>query len=113
LQVLGVEKGASINQITKAYRILALRYHPDRNLKDAPTGEKFKEISTAYAILSDPNKRRRYDLSGGDTSEMFDDSTESLDLENLNSLQKVVFAIITRFGPNFQTQVNAETLIKA
>lgn len=62
-EVLGVEKGASVDDIKKSYRKLALQYHPDRN-KAADAEEKFKEISEAYAILSDDQKRQKYDQFG-------------------------------------------------
>lgn len=62
-EVLGVTKAASKDEIKSAYRKLALQYHPDRN-KSAGAEEKFKEISEAYAVLSDEEKRRRYDVYG-------------------------------------------------
>lgn len=62
-EVLGVQKGASKDEIKNAYRRLALQYHPDRN-KGHGAEEKFKEISEAYAVLSDDDKRRRYDTYG-------------------------------------------------
>jgi len=61
---LGVEKSASDEVIKKAYRKLALQYHPDRNKGDAKAEEKFKEISEAYAVLSDKDKRKQYDTFG-------------------------------------------------
>lgn len=61
--ILGVQKGASKDDIKGAYRKLALQYHPDRN-KDQGAEEKFKEISEAYAVLSDDEKRKRYDTYG-------------------------------------------------
>src|SRR3974377_1134878 len=62
-EVLGVEKGASVDDVKKAYRKLAMEYHPHRN-KGADGEEKFKEISEAYAILSDAEKRQKYDQFG-------------------------------------------------
>lgn len=64
-KILGVPKNASIDDIKKAYRKLALQYHPDRN-KSKSAEEKFKKISEAYAVLSDPEKRKEYDLLGAD-----------------------------------------------
>ena len=63
-EVLGVAKGASEDDIKKAYRVLAKKYHPDMNPGDASAAEKFKEASEAYAVLSDPEKRRQYDQFG-------------------------------------------------
>jgi len=61
--VLGVSKNANADEIKKAYRKLALQYHPDRN-KSPDSEEKFKEISEAYAVLSNPEKRQLYDTYG-------------------------------------------------
>jgi molecular chaperone DnaJ len=69
-KVLGVSKKASDEEIKKAYRKLARKYHPDRNPDDAAAEEKFKEIQGAYDTLSDPEKRQVYD-SGGPTFEGF------------------------------------------
>ncbi len=61
--ILGLREDASPEEIRKAYRRLALHYHPDRNRGDAGAEERFKAISEAYAVLIDPEKRRLYDLS--------------------------------------------------
>ena len=62
--ILGVDRDADQKEIKKAYRKLAKKYHPDRNPDDPEAGEKFKEISEAYGILSDEDKRARYDQYG-------------------------------------------------
>ena len=63
-EVLGVEKGASAEEIKKSYRKKAMKYHPDRNPGDKEAEEKFKELGEAYEVLSDDDKRSRYDQFG-------------------------------------------------
>ena len=63
-EVLGISKTADDAEIKKAYRVLAKKYHPDMNPGDAEAEKKFKEASEAYAVLSDPEKRRQYDQFG-------------------------------------------------
>ena len=63
-EVLGVSKSATEDEIKKAYRALAKKYHPDMNPGDQAAADKFKEASEAYAVLSDPEKKRQYDQFG-------------------------------------------------
>jgi molecular chaperone DnaJ len=63
-QLLGVDRGAGSEEIKRAYRRLARQYHPDLNGNDPEAAERFKEISKAYSVLSDPEKRQRYDAYG-------------------------------------------------
>lgn len=59
--ILDLDKGASKEEIKKAYRKLAMKYHPDRNAGDSEAESKFKEVNEAYSILSDDGKRQQYD----------------------------------------------------
>jgi DnaJ-class molecular chaperone len=70
-KVLSVSKGASADDIKKAFRKLARKYHPDVNPGDKKAEEKFKEINEAYEVLSDPDKRRKYDTLGPNWQEQF------------------------------------------
>ena len=63
-EVLGVEKSADEAALKKAYRSLAKKYHPDMHPGDSEAEEKFKEVGEAYEILSDPDKRQKYDAYG-------------------------------------------------
>lgn len=74
-ETLGVSKTATADEIKKAYRTLAFKYHPDRNPGDATAEEKFKQITAAYDVLGDESKRRNYDL-GGYSYETSGNSTE-------------------------------------
>ncbi|MAZ71997.1 MAG: molecular chaperone DnaJ, partial [Flavobacteriaceae bacterium] len=63
-ELLGISKGATAAEIKKAYRKKAIEYHPDKNPGDATAEEKFKKAAEAYEVLSDPNKKARYDQYG-------------------------------------------------
>ena len=72
-EVLGLKKGATEDEIKKAFRKMAMKYHPDRNPDDKEAEEKFKEVNEAYTILSDPDKKRLVESAMGCTDESFDD----------------------------------------
>lgn len=63
-EILGLKKGASPDEIKKAFRKLAVKYHPDKNPGDKKAEDRFKEINEAYAVLSDPQKKSQYDQFG-------------------------------------------------
>lgn len=63
-EVLGLKKGATPEEIKRAYRRLAVKYHPDKNPGDRSAEDKFKQINEAYAVLSDPQKKKQYDMFG-------------------------------------------------
>src|SRR3954462_8497324 len=63
-EILGVSKSASADEVKKAYRKVAMQYHPDRNPGDKTAEEKFKEAAEAYEVLSDQDKRAQYDRYG-------------------------------------------------
>src|SRR5437588_4310726 len=70
-KALGVARGAGADDIKKAFRKLARKYHPDVNPGDKKAEEKFKEINEAYEVLSDPDKRHKYDTLGPNWQEQF------------------------------------------
>ena len=65
-ELLEVDRDASTDEIKRAYRVAARRYHPDANPGDHESEARFKEVATAYEVLSDPERRRHYDRFGSD-----------------------------------------------
>ena len=65
-KLLGVTKGATKDELKKAFRKLAMKYHPDKNEDDKVAEEKFKKINEAYAVLSNDEKRKQYDMFGAE-----------------------------------------------
>lgn len=91
-EILGVPKNASVDEIKKAYRKLALEFHPDRN-KSKEAEEKFKEISEAYAVLSDSAKRQQYDQfghAGFDQKYSQEDIFRNADFSDFGDLQDIL-----------------------
>lgn len=85
-KILGISKDATQEEIKKAYRRLAMKYHPDRNKGSKEAEEKFKEINEAYAVLSDPEKRKLYDMYGSAEFEKrytTEDIFKGFDFENV------------------------------
>ena len=67
--ILGISKNATVNDIKKSYRKLAIKFHPDKNPGNSEAEEKFKQISEAYEVLSDPKKREIYDKFGKEAAQ--------------------------------------------
>src|SRR5579862_1860688 len=82
-EILGVSKSASQDEIKKAYRKLAMQYHPDRNPGNKEAEDKFKEAAEAYDVLSNAEKRKRYDQFGHDT---YQQAGGSHHYENMNDI---------------------------
>lgn len=78
-KILGVEKSATQDEIKKAYRKLAMKHHPDRNAGNKSAEEKFKEITEANEVLSDPDKRKKYDNLGSNWNQYVDTGGQGFD----------------------------------
>ena len=99
-EVLGVDKNATEDQIKKAYRTIAIKYHPDRNPGDKNAEEKFKEAAEAYDVLHDPQKRQQYDQFGfdGPAGAGFGGFGASMNMDDIFSMFGDVFGGGAGFG---------------
>lgn len=103
-QILGVNKKSSDEEIKKAYRKLAVKYHPDKNKGDKVSEEKFKEISEAYETLSDPEKRQKYDNPN---------PFGNMNFGNMNSDYHDIFETFSRnfYGFGFQENLDLKIIV--
>ena len=131
--ILGVERTANQGQIKHAYRKQAMKYHPDKNPGNEEAAEKFKELSTAYAVLSDPNKKRsvvpngnfffifffsfiifflhrQYDLHGeeGSVAEL-----GSVNVEDIGTVGRLFGALVSKAGIPVPTEISQKVLTAA
>ena len=103
-EVLGVSREARPDELKKAYRRLAMKYHPDQNPDDADAAEKFKELTEAYQVLSDPQKRTTYDRFGHDAPGMsgFPGGSATVDMGNMTDFFESIFGSVFGGGPRQQ-----------
>jgi len=108
-EILGVSKSATSDEIRNSFRKLAFKYHPDKNIgNEKQAEEKFKEINEAYAVLSDEEKRRRYDLGGSASFEQgfsgFDQSDVFRDIFNNQNSYSDLASIFKQAGLRFDEE---------
>lgn len=101
-QDLGVQKSATQQEVKEAYRNMALRYHPDRNADSQLSADRMKGLNEAYAVLSDPAKRREYDLLrdqvGASAQERFRQTYSDQDIFNGSDVQQIFEEVARSFG---------------
>ena len=101
-KVLGISPGADQKEVKNAYRNLALKYHPDRNQDDAEAAEKMKAVNEAYAVLSDPQKRGKYDQFrnqfGSSAYQRFKQSHSDQDIFSGSDINTILEELAKNFG---------------
>ena len=104
---LKVDKSSSEKEITASYRKLALKYHPDRNMDDHKSSEAFKSLSAAYQVLSDPNRRRVYDLGGEDPlRDDFDTAAyQTINISEQGAAARIFGSMLTKMGVPIPTAI--------
>jgi curved DNA-binding protein len=118
-KILGINQTASAEEIKKQFRKLALKYHPDRNPGDAVAEAKFKEISEAYEVLSDPDKRSKYDRFGrywqqaaptgrysNNTATGFNDVNNNMDFSQYSNFEEFINELLGRFSTPGNSSTN-------